>query len=362
MQRDHCVGYLEQGLPFAWLLTHVKEFEFDQDFIINELNFTRSRAWLKTFPVSFRIGAFILYLNRTAMYIQVTSLGLEMKGFKGIAYWLKDILDRLMVKPKLKQPKEFAESKFNQVKTNLNGDNVDSLFEYDLSPNIPWFEYLTVSRIDTYCDFIYDGNFNPNQFKTRLSTKATFESQNGGITYYWGDRSVYCVRLYRKDVESAKHGKEYLKAAWQDNERYTGQNVWRLEFEFRKRKLDELGPRQLAFFLEQSTIDRLWHYGIENLQYMEKEAQNRNLDKNKVHPLWQQLNKALMSEYSIELHRVRQYSLDFRYMMARKYVLSYYALQANDYLDIPLEIIQTFKISEEEFNQVKINSVWDLQN
>ena len=190
---------------------------FDEDVRIGEMNFQRTKAWMRTYPVSLKNGPFTFYLNRVSMFIQVGSLGFEMRGFQGCLAWLFSVMDQ------------------------LNG------------ARLPWIEHLMVSRIDVFTDFIFDDDFNPEQFQTRLRRKGTFISGENeeGRTYYFGSRSIFCVRLYVKSVEINKAGKQYLRAEWKNNG-YTDQRVWRLEFEFRKQKLERLMGRELVKFDEKA--------------------------------------------------------------------------------------------------------------
>lgn len=328
---DSLYLYIDEGLPFSQLNALFREYQFGDDFVYNGLRLTRAKAYLKTYPLSVRIGPFTLFVNATSAYIQVSSLGFEMRGFQGVLYWLRDILTILSRPP---------------------GAETQA---------IPWFDYLKVSRIDVFCDFVFNGDFNPDQFKSQLKRRGFFVSgkDEEGKTYYFGSRSLFCIRLYVKSAEIEHSQKTYLKADWKEKTGSEENRVWRLEFEFRKKKLEQIGPRALSVF-DDTYLEILWQYGIEQLQYMARVAENRNLHKEQLHPIWKDLTKALGNEYIIDLHQVKSCSLDYRYMMARKYMLSYYALKAETYEDIPQEILRMFKITEDEFNRVNITDVWKL--
>ncbi len=318
---DSLYLYLDVGMRFKRLFEIGDALAFDEDVRIGEMNFQRTKAWMRTYPVSLKHGPFTFYLNRVSMFIQVGSLGFEMRGFKGCLAWLFSIMDQ------------------------LNG------------ARLPWIEHLMVSRIDVFTDFIFDDDFNPQQFQTRLRRKGTFISGENeeGRTYYFGSRSIFCVRLYVKSVEINKAGKQYLRAEWKNNG-YTDQRVWRLEFEFRKQKLERLMGRELIKF-DEKALTSLWSFGINELKYKERTATHNNMSKLKLHPVWQELHDALFQEYSIQPIKARQANLEFRYKMARKMLLSYYAAKAEHYNNIPEANRQEFNITEYDYQKARRKSV-----
>jgi len=298
---DSLYLYIDKGLPFSQLNSLFSQYPIGEDFVYNGLKLIRSKAYMKAYSTSVRIGAFTLFWNAVSAYIQVSSLGFEMRGFQGVLYWLRDILNILAVKPES-----------------------DILASHAMSVNVSnWFELLQVSRIDVFCDFVFNDDFNTDQFKTRLRRRGIFISgeNDEGKTYYFGSRSLFCIRLYVKSAEIEYSQKTYLKANWKEKTGNDTDRVWRLEFEYRKKKLEEIGSRDLETF-DDTYLEILWQYGIEQLQYKVRAVDNNNLHREKTHPIWNDLNAALGNEYNIELKRVRKHSLDFRYLMARKYVLS----------------------------------------
>lgn len=310
---DSLYLYLDKGLNFEELFSYGDMTDFDRELNLNDLWFVRTKAHMRVYPVSLRIGAFTFYLNRASAYIQVSSLGFEMRGLAGCSFWLCNILDQLA------------------------------------GEELPWMEYLLVSRIDVYTDFIYESDFNPKQFKTKLRAKGTVESGDDweSKTYYFGNRSLFCVRLYVKSSEIETSGKTYLRAAWRENG-YENQRVWRLEFEFRKRKLQELTERTFIH-VDEDLLNTLWSYGIDKIQYVDGEASHNNLYRKDLHPIWQELHEALFSEYAIRSPEVRKANLSYRWKIARRALVSYYGLEAESYQQVPEEIRRKFNIDPESF-------------
>lgn len=310
--------YLDQGVDFKALFSQVETVDFDQEISINGLVLVRTKAYLKAYPVCMRFGPFAIYFNRVSIYVQVSALGFEMRGFEGSVYWFCEVLDQ------------------------LNG--------YRRS----WLEWLKVSRIDVFTDFVFEENdFNPEQFKTKLRARGIFVSGKAaeGKTYYFGNRSRFCVRLYQKAVEIGVSGKGYLSAQWRQRG-YAGGKVWRLEFEYRKTKLDELGRRELVNF-DESFLNLLWSHGIENIQYMANEASFNNLYREAVHPVWQELNRVLMCEYEVTPGKVKKASLEYRYKMARKAVLSYAVIRYERFEDIPEDLRIVFALNGDDFEKAQ---------
>jgi len=156
---DSLYLYIDKGLPFSQLNSLFSQYPAGEDFVYNGLKLIRGKAYMKAYSTSVRIGAFTLFWNAVSAYIQVSALGFEMRGFQGVLYWLRDILNILAMKPES-----------------------DILASHALSVDVnPWFEYLKVSRIDVYCDFVFNDDFNPEQFKTRLRRCGTMVSGDNEI-------------------------------------------------------------------------------------------------------------------------------------------------------------------------------------
>ena len=66
------------------------------------------------------------------------------------------------------------------------------------------------------------------------------------------------ARLYNKTLEILKSHKDYLKPLWRDAGWQDGQKVWRLEFEYKREVMLELGVEKVEQLL--ANQDGLWRY------------------------------------------------------------------------------------------------------
>lgn len=92
------------------------------------------------------------------------------------------------------------------------------------------------------------------------------------------------ARLYDKTLEMESKPREYLKDAWRKAGWQPGQTVWRLEFQFRRPALLELGIsdyRQLT-----QALGGLWAYGVRDWLRLAATDTPASLKDRPTHPLW----------------------------------------------------------------------------
>jgi len=307
----------EDIINWEFIQKEVQRYTYDEPFHLRGLSFTRVRAWIKTFPTCMKHHQFMFFINRKSAFIKVLSLGFELKGFEGMTYLLCQVLDKLT-----------------------------------FHSNREWLDHLKVSRIDTFVDFAFPGDFNFNQFKTRLRKKGIFKSgeNDAAVTYYFGSRALLLVRLYTKSEEIKHSGKDYLKAHWKKFDCHESR-VWRLEFEFHKDKILEL-----CRFRELSNIDinetkKLFAYGMNSLEYVVETATHNNLNKKKLHPIWQALQAEFDAEYRVTKKQVRIANINYRFKRARTWVISWLVAQELDYDEIERFYIEKFRIDRYDYEK-----------
>lgn len=150
----------------------------------------------------------------------------------------------------------------------------------------------TVSRIDIFVDFA--SSFDMESLgRQAWVTKASSISQyvQGDDFSGWsiGAGGAVMARLYNKQMEIQKSGKLYLEDLWEqvgwDNEL----PVWRLEFQFKREILHQLGLDTLPSIM--SNLNGLWSYAT--TQWL-KLAIPSETDKTRsrwdIHPLWELLS------------------------------------------------------------------------
>lgn len=78
--------------------------------------------------------------------------------------------------------------------------------------------------------------------------------------YEWSRGGPLMVRLYRKDVEIARSGKDWMRAVWERHGSYDPElPVWRLEVQIRREALHQLGADGEFSKLK---LDALWRYAF----------------------------------------------------------------------------------------------------
>ncbi len=318
---DSLYLYLSEGLNFSKLTSIAETLRIGEKVNISGIDFERDRAYARAYSVSLRNSFYLFYLNSASIYIKVAALAFEIMGFAGTIGKLNYILNTLN----------------HRIKT--------------------WDKYLKVSRIDVYADFAYSEDFDDKRFKTKLRRRGIFISGNNaeGKTYYFGDRSRFCIRLYVKSTEIEVSGKTYLRPIWQARG-YDPEHelVWRLEFEYRRKKLDRLFD-DISLQTIGGHSQELWSYGIDKLTYMQKEASHQNLYRQDIHPLWYQLRETLFKDYNVSPEEVKAADIEYRRKRAITWLCSHAVAMGETYEAFPQKLKDRFNITEEIYQQALQN-------
>lgn len=119
-----------------------------------------------------------------------------------------------------------------------------------------------------------------------------------------GSGSSLVCRLYDKTLELERKPREYLTALWRESGWDGLQKVWRLEFQFRREVLKELGissPDELP-----GALGSLWAYATTQwLRLTLPSADDQTRSRWDTHPLWQALAQIPWQSPSAPLARVR---------------------------------------------------------
>ena len=149
----------------------------------------------------------------------------------------------------------------------------------------------TLSRADLFVDFVCSAPmdaWSAHAWITRADRIDTHHVQKRFSGWSIGLGGDIGARLYDKTLELEKSRKDYLKplwckAGWQD-----GETVWRLEFQFKRSVLKELGVDRLADL--QAHRRGLWRYATQDwLRLAQPPAEDSNQSRWPTHPLWQAL-------------------------------------------------------------------------
>jgi hypothetical protein len=145
-----------------------------------------------------------------------------------------------------------------------------------------------VSRIDLFVDFVSVENM-------ESWTREAWVTRAKGINAYavegrfsgWsiGLGGAIAARLYDKVLEIKKSGKLYLLELWAQTGYREGDPVWRLEFQFKRTVLSQLGVVSLGSVLNQ--LNGLWGYAMTDwLRLTLPNPDDRTRSRWPVHPLW----------------------------------------------------------------------------
>lgn len=312
------------GIDWQAIYDRADHTEFDQVLVINGMNFVRKKQWVgRHYPLCLQHAQFRFFINRQSAYIKVSSLAFEMCGYEGVVQWLCQVLERLDEKRK----------------------------------TAAWLDLLRVSRVDVYADFVYAGDFNFEQFSTRLRSRGMFQSgkEAEGKTIYFGSRKSdgLFVRLYVKSAEIEVSGKTYLAPAWQEAGHDGHSRVWRLEFEYHKKKIEEVCRQRELIAVEVNALENLWSYGIAALKYVKSPASNGNLSKRPLHPIWKCLHDSLFKEYSITRKRYQRATTAWWQRRIRKSMIAWLATQKSVYEELPVQYVRDFQITPTDFAKAR---------
>jgi len=315
---DSLFLYVDCKDVIGWdvMVKKIEGVEYDECFKINKVDFVKRKAWIKSFPQCIQSSQFMIFLNMRSCYIRVLSLGFELFGFDKVVLKLCELLEKI---------------------TGKQGKN--------------WLDCLKVSRIDCYCDFAYNGNFDFELFRTKLRKKGIFKSSDNvdGITYYFGSREIMLCRLYTKSAEIEHSGKDYLRGAWEQNGA-KDEKVWRLEFEFHKIKIEEIVRFRELVNIQGDEIKKLFAYGLDSLEYVEN-SNDSNFARRELSPIWKSLKQEFNIQYSINKKQVKQANIEFRKKLARKRMISFYVAQDFEFSDVPENIRSILFISTYEYTR-----------
>lgn len=149
----------------------------------------------------------------------------------------------------------------------------------------------SISRVDICTDFTTQADFEAfplNAWVARAKQLGCYYSANRLTGYSFGLGGDMSVRIYDKTEEIRKSGKTYFHDLWKAQGWDGQQTVWRLELQYKRSVLRELGvevAKQLSL-----NLAALWRYGTKNwlrltLPNMSDETRSRWPN----HPLWDEL-------------------------------------------------------------------------
>lgn len=148
-----------------------------------------------------------------------------------------------------------------------------------------------MSRVDLFIDFVSDvsmESWHRDAWVTRAQDIDTYSRQRAFTGWSIGLGGDIGARLYDKTLELKKSRKDYLKPLWSVAGWVPGQSVWRLEFQFRREALKELGVTTLPSLL--THLFGLWRYATGSwLRLTVPNPDDATQTRWPNHPLWDRL-------------------------------------------------------------------------
>jgi hypothetical protein len=198
---------------------------------------------------------------------------------------------------------EGAETAGEHLRTRLEADMFDGAFE------------LKTSRIDVYADF---QGWTPHHLDfQRFVCRARFKElhQPDGELHGFGNevsgftfgRGAVRARIYNKTLEQAVHRDTGASLLWGDFDR--DQAVWRLEFQFRRQALMQLGAAGGLEVL--AARQGLWHYGTTEWLSLRERSAHSKPSRWPEDPLWSWLRFVEVGSPCNPLIRARIRKADF---------------------------------------------------
>lgn len=156
----------------------------------------------------------------------------------------------------------------------------------------------TVSRVDLCVDFVteYDlSDFPRNSWVTRANLVSTHFERNEFTGYTFGMGGRLSCRLYNKSLEIEKSGKDYFLPLWKEGGWDGDSTVWRLEYQFKRSILNELGICTVQDLQDkQASLWSLANDGWLRLTLPQEADETRSRWPN--HPVWDVLSNAQWGE------------------------------------------------------------------
>ena len=153
-------------------------------------------------------------------------------------------------------------------------------------------EQPRVSRVDLFVDFCAQVDMEGWSRRAWITKAAEIHQYAEGEQFTgWtiGAGGVLMGRLYEKLIESTKRGKDYLRGLWHQAGWNGEQPVWRLEFEFKRELLVQLGLDSVSSVLNGRA--GLWAYATQKwLRLCVPSDSDETRSRWPVHPLWEALS------------------------------------------------------------------------
>lgn len=148
-----------------------------------------------------------------------------------------------------------------------------------------------ISRVDLFVDFVSPVEMNSwdqSAWVTRAHNIASYSLRRRFSGWSIGMGGVIGARLYDKTLELEKSKKDYLKPLWKMAGWDEQSPVWRLEFQYKREALKELGVLEMEHLIQH--CGGLWKYAATDwLRLTVPNSDDTNQTRWNNHPLWSDL-------------------------------------------------------------------------
>jgi hypothetical protein len=145
-----------------------------------------------------------------------------------------------------------------------------------------------VSRIDLFADFgstLNMESWTRDAWVTKASGLSQYAQDSTFTGWLIGAGGALMARLYNKQIEIQKSGKTYLEPMWREAGWDSILPVWRMEFQFKREVLDQLGLGSLPRAL--SNLNGMWSYAATDwLKLTLPSSSDKTRSRWPVHPMW----------------------------------------------------------------------------
>src|ERR1041385_9123539 len=215
------------------------------------------------------------------------------RGVRGYAYWLASPDFELLLGRSERFPAALVQlhsAYLHSMGVEWAVGLVEQLLRLEVFAGRP---DLAVSRVDLYADAIgWDLVLaDLDRFVCRGRSRRGFVDREQAfatgrrLTGFMFGRDALVARLYDKTVEIALRGVTWLRDLW--GERDGEAPVWRLEFQYRRTGLVEVGLRSVADVL--AGVQDLWRYGANEWLTLRTPTADARPHRWPVDPLWRQV-------------------------------------------------------------------------
>jgi hypothetical protein len=267
-------------------------------------------------------------------------------GWRGYRFWLKSLGYDLMIGTSTHFPPAYVQIRSSFIHSvgveSALVDVVDCLRRFVLAGPFT----LGAARVDVYVDL---QGWSPcvsdySRFVKRAQRWEGFPEEQAQPQFYglghefsgfaFGKKPL-AARIYNKTLKMAKDGEDWQSLLWMDAD--PAKPVWRVEFEFWREVLKEMGLLDPDAAIENR--QGLWNYGTKDWLSLRKPGIHKRVARWAVDPAWEWLSAVEIGMPSSPLVRVRRRGRDRERLIAgvAGYTSSLAALEDQDELDEVLE-------------------------